>query len=112
LAYENAAGRPGIATVHDRFVCQVPDTTTQTRAMWSGVDLPRSDRKGAVMTFTGEAATLPAVDESGWEILRHVLDTVPGTILVENPERPTLLFAVDESSPARATGRSSRAWAS
>jgi hypothetical protein len=54
------------------------------------------------MTYTVEAATLPVVDEGGWEILRRVLDTVPGTILVEDPQRPTLVFAVDESSPARA----------
>lgn len=54
------------------------------------------------MSFTVEATTLPVADESGWAPLRRVLDTVPGTILVEDPAGPTLVFAVDESSPARA----------
>lgn len=48
-------------------------------------------------------ATLAAVaDEAGWMKLRSVLDTVPGTILVEDPDQPVLIFPVEAESPFRA----------
>lgn len=52
--------------------------------------------------FTVEAVTAPVADEAGWDTLRSLLDTVPGTVLIEDADEPMLIFCVDAASPLRA----------
>lgn len=52
--------------------------------------------------FRVEATLKPVADEAGWAKLRSVLDTVPGTILIEDPEEPVLIFPVEAESAFRA----------
>jgi hypothetical protein len=53
-------------------------------------------------TFTVEAVTKPVGDEAGWSQLRRVTDMVPGTLLIEDADEPTLVLPVTASSPGRA----------
>lgn len=34
-------------------------------------------------------------DESDWDDLRDLIDIIPGTILIEDPDAPLLIFPVD-----------------
>lgn len=52
--------------------------------------------------FRVEATLTPVADEAGWTTLRSVLDTVPGTLLVEDPDEPVLIFPVEAESAFRA----------
>lgn len=52
--------------------------------------------------FRVEATLTPVPDEAGWVTLRSVLDTVPGTILVEDSDEPVLIFPVEAESAFRA----------
>lgn len=56
------------------------------------------------MTDWTVEVTTPAVtsDDEGWAPLRRVLETVPGTILLEDPDEPTLIFPVTADSPMKA----------
>lgn len=39
---------------------------------------------------------MPAIaDESDWDELRELIEIIPGTILVEDPDAPLLIFPVD-----------------
>ena len=51
--------------------------------------------------FTVEV-TLAPVPEGKWTRLREVLDLVPGTVLIEAPESPVLIFPVRADDPMRA----------
>ena len=53
------------------------------------------------MLFTVEVVTA-AVTDGDWSCLRRLLDVVPGTLLLEDPDEPTLIFPVDAVSPSRA----------
>ncbi|CAN5171214.1 hypothetical protein BH11ACT4_BH11ACT4_09490 [soil metagenome] len=51
--------------------------------------------------FTVDVITAPVAD-GDWSLLRSVLDTVPGSILLEDPVEPRLLVAVDAETPLKA----------
>jgi hypothetical protein len=51
--------------------------------------------------FTVEA-TVAAVTDGDWARLRSVIDLVPGTLLIEDPEEPMLVFPVEADSPMKA----------
>lgn len=53
------------------------------------------------MNFTVEA-TMSPVQDGDWDPLYHVLDVVPGTLLLENPEHPVLIIPVDAEEPMKA----------
>lgn len=53
------------------------------------------------MDFTVEVTTRPVID-SDWSVQRNVLDAVPGTVLVEDPEAPVLFIPVEANEPMRA----------
>ena len=42
-----------------------------------------------------EAILSPIADDEGWEEARDLIDVIPGTILVEDPDEPLLIFPVD-----------------
>lgn len=46
--------------------------------------------------------TLAPVLDGDWGLLRSVLDTVPGTVLIEDPETPWLSIPVEAKDPMRA----------
>jgi hypothetical protein len=52
--------------------------------------------------FTVEATTLPVVDNDGWRPLHRVLDMVPGSVLLSDPEMPTLILTVNAISESGA----------
>ena len=52
--------------------------------------------------WTVEVTTTAVTSDEGWLPLRRVLDTVPGTILLEDAEEPTLIFPVTADSPMKA----------
>ena len=51
--------------------------------------------------FTVEATT-QAVTDGDWSRLRSIIDLVPGTLLIEDAEEPTLIFPVQADSQAKA----------
>lgn len=53
--------------------------------------------------FTVEAVTEPVTDPSQWKRLREVLETVPGTVLIEDAEMPGLVFRVEAINAFHAT---------
>ncbi|GAA1877727.1 hypothetical protein GCM10009836_68900 [Pseudonocardia ailaonensis] len=54
-----------------------------------------------MIEFTVEA-TVPAVADDEWSDLLRVLDLVPGTLLLQDAEEPTLIFPVTADSPTKA----------
>lgn len=50
-------------------------------------------------SYTVEVTTRPVGTEDGWTALTRVIDTVPGTLLVEDPDAPTLIVPVDAATP-------------
>lgn len=52
------------------------------------------------MMFTVEITTTAPKD--GWAIHRRVLDTVPGTLLIEDVEEPMLILPVEADDPMSA----------
>ncbi len=53
------------------------------------------------MEHTVEIVLAPVVD-GHWRKLRDAVDTIPGTILLEDSEEPMLIIPVDASSPRTA----------
>ena len=53
------------------------------------------------MEYTVEETTAP-VTGGEWDGLRHVLDLVPGAMLIEDPEEPLLIVPVEADEPAKA----------
>lgn len=53
------------------------------------------------MNFTVEATTDP-VENNDWGRLYNVLDAVPGSLLLENPEAPVLIIPVEAEEPMKA----------
>jgi len=51
--------------------------------------------------FTVEVTTAPVLN-GDWELLRSVLDLVPGTLLIEDAEEPVLIFPVEAHDPMQA----------
>lgn len=51
--------------------------------------------------FTVDIITAPITD-GRWSDLRAVLDTVPGSALIEDPEEPRLMIPIDADSPMKA----------
>lgn len=51
--------------------------------------------------FTVEAVLAP-VGEEGWSNLRSVLDIIPGALLLEYPDEPTLVLPVEAEDPMTA----------
>lgn len=52
-----------------------------------------------MIDYTVEVTTPPMADMA---VLRRVLDTVPGSVLEENPEEPILYVSVEADSPTKA----------
>lgn len=50
-------------------------------------------------SYTVEVRTAPVAD---WALHYQAIDAVPGTILLEDPEDPTLMIPVDAESPLKA----------
>ncbi len=53
------------------------------------------------MYYTVEIVVAPVADDD-WPRLRDVLDVVPGTLLIEDPEAPMLISPVEADSPWQA----------
>lgn len=53
------------------------------------------------MNFTVEATTAPVLN-GDWSLLRHVIDVVPGTILIEDADEPVLVVPVQAEEPMKA----------
>ena len=53
------------------------------------------------MTFTVEATTIPVTDDN-WTTFYEVLSDIPGSMLIEDPEQPTLVIPTDCDAPDRA----------
>lgn len=53
------------------------------------------------MNFTVEL-TVDPVGNDGWGLLRDVVDLVPGTLLIEDPEEPVLMVPVDAEDAMKA----------
>ncbi len=53
------------------------------------------------MLFTVEATMTPVVDDD-WTVLRHLLDVVPGALLIEDAAQPAVIFPVEALTPSRA----------
>lgn len=51
--------------------------------------------------FTVELLLEP-VENDDWSLLRSVIDAVPGSSLIEDPQEPQLFIPVDADSPLRA----------
>lgn len=51
--------------------------------------------------YNVEAITAPVTD-GDFDKLRDAIDVIPGTILVEDPEKPLLIFPVDTENPGSA----------
>lgn len=51
--------------------------------------------------FTVEAVLAPVADNE-WAELRSVLDIVPGALLLEYPDEPTLVLSVEAENPSMA----------
>jgi hypothetical protein len=51
--------------------------------------------------YNVEAITAP-VRNGDFDKLRDTIDVIPGTILVEDPDEPTLIFPVDADNPREA----------
>ncbi|OBF79873.1 hypothetical protein A5791_10335 [Mycobacterium sp. 852002-51163_SCH5372311] len=45
--------------------------------------------------YNVEAILGPVADEGSWDEIRDLIDVIPGTILVEDPDAPLLIFPVD-----------------
>lgn len=54
------------------------------------------------MDYTVEVSTSPISDDAGWEKLRNVLDVVPGSMLIEDRDEPTLIVPVVATEPMKA----------
>jgi hypothetical protein len=53
------------------------------------------------MTLTVEATTIP-VSNGDWTMFYEVLSDIPGSMLIEDPEQPTLVIPTDCDAPDRA----------
>ena len=53
------------------------------------------------MTLYTVEVTVEAVVGDDWTVLESALDTVPGTILLRDPDQPALLFPVEATTPMR-----------
>ncbi|MFC0248742.1 hypothetical protein ACFFIO_09535 [Citricoccus parietis] len=51
--------------------------------------------------YTLEVTTAPVIN-GDWSVLRNVLDMVPGSILIEDPEEPMLVVPVTAANPMKA----------
>lgn len=51
--------------------------------------------------FTVDIITAPIV-RGRWTELRAVLDTVPGSALIEDPQHPRLMIPIEADSPMKA----------
>jgi len=49
--------------------------------------------------FSVEVTLERAKTEDDWAALRRMTDTVPGTLLLEDPEEPVLIFPVESNHP-------------
>jgi hypothetical protein len=54
------------------------------------------------VTIYSVEVTLPPVKDGDWSGLRRMTDVVPGTILLEDPEQPALIFPVEADDPRSA----------
>ena len=52
--------------------------------------------------FTVEVVTAAAPTETAMEQLRRFLDLVPGTVLIEDPVEPHLMFPIEAATPFEA----------
>ena len=52
--------------------------------------------------YTVEATLARVSTEDGWVALRRMTDVVPGTILIEDPAEPVLIFPVSATDPQQA----------
>jgi hypothetical protein len=57
------------------------------------------EREREMNDYTVTITVGPVTDEAGWDKLRGVLDSVPGTVLFEYPDAPELMFRVPASDP-------------
>jgi hypothetical protein len=48
--------------------------------------------------YNVEAIMAPIADEHSWDDLRDLIDVIPGTILIEDPDGPLFIFPVDADS--------------
>ena len=53
------------------------------------------------MTFTVEATTIPVTD-GNWAVFYELLNDIPGSMLIEDPEQPTVIIPTDCELPDRA----------
>lgn len=53
-----------------------------------------------MMNYTVEVRTAPVADD--WSLHYQAIDAVPGTILLEDAEAPTVMIPVDAESPLKA----------
>ena len=51
--------------------------------------------------YTVEVITVPVVDDD-WSLIHRTMDDIPGTVLLADPEAPTLLFPVRAESALKA----------
>lgn len=49
-------------------------------------------------------AVMPPIADDNWDDLRELIDVVPGTLLIEDPDEPLLVFPVDADDEAGAFG--------
>lgn len=52
--------------------------------------------------FTVETVMAPVVNDD-WDELRNMTDVMPGTLLLEDPEQPMLIFQVEADTLSKAT---------
>ncbi|BAN32010.1 hypothetical protein MAHJHV53_44100 [Mycobacterium avium subsp. hominissuis] len=45
--------------------------------------------------YNVEAILRPIADDNRWDEIRDLIDIIPGTILIEDPDGPLLIFPVD-----------------
>lgn len=54
------------------------------------------------MNFTVELTTSPIRVSHDWDVLRNVIDVVPGTVLLEDADAPVLVIPVEAEDPMKA----------
>ncbi|WP_182357815.1 hypothetical protein [Tomitella gaofuii] len=54
------------------------------------------------MTWYNVSVVTAPIDDDDWSALRRLTDLVPGTILLEDPLEPLLIFPVSEENQGRA----------
>ena len=52
-------------------------------------------RKPVMNAYNVEAILRPIADDESWDEVRDLIDVIPGTLLVEDPDGPLLIFPVD-----------------